>query len=151
MSRNLMGLFQRPFMDRDGALPLSLPLSSLSFIPFPMAHFMDLSPLSLLSKSIDRGDEMRLSTLPAPLHDKVRTTDSIAASSVLMRGIHSYTGSDTCLSGGRETDRVAWQDVQLFPNAPKLIEDLPRRDGDPEGSKDWNSFEIHERRSRLLG
>ena len=68
MSRNLMGLFQRPFMDRDGALPLFS--ISLSFIPFPMAHFMDLSPLSLLSKSIDRGDEMRLSALPAHFHDK---------------------------------------------------------------------------------
>ena len=144
MSRNLMGLFQRPFMDWDGALSLS-PLSSLSFIPFPMAHFMDLSPLSLLSKSIDRGDEMRLSTLPAPLHDKVRTTDSIAASSILMKWIHSYTERDTCLSGGRRTA------VQLFPNAPRLIGDLPRRDGDPEGSGDWNSFEIHERRSWLLG
>ena len=47
MSLNLMGLFQRPFMDWFGGPSLSLSLS-LSFIPsIAMARFMDLSPLSL--------------------------------------------------------------------------------------------------------
>ena len=77
MSLNLMGLFQRPFMDWDGALPLS-PLSSLSFIPFPMAHFMDLSPLSSQNRSI-AATKCDFRRFPAPLHDnaehEVRTTE----------------------------------------------------------------------------
>ena len=81
-----MGLFQRPFMDWDGALTLSSLLAL--FHSVPDGAFYGLIT-TLLSKSIDRGDEMRLSTLPAPLHDKVRTTDSIAASSILMKWIHS--------------------------------------------------------------
>ena len=98
MSRNLMGLFQRPFMDWDGALPHSLSSLLALFHSVPDGAFYGLIT-TLLSKSIDRGDEMRLSTLPAHFHDKGGRAEPRARSandgqhsiavSVQMRWIHS--------------------------------------------------------------